>query len=183
MNEETFDIREVLARRKYPETSVKVWLDEEVWFEIDAVKAEHSNTTDKDRLAELDAQLDKLEKRRLDEAFTVHIRAISNRASEDIISAALAQYPIKRDLYGRDNDEQARNRNNLITEMSFAQRITKIVSPSGQAQVLTEENRREVVRSFLDQAPAFSIEIVDQAVGALAKKFNADEAEAQSPDF
>lgn len=182
MNEDTFDIREVLANRKYPTTSVKIWMDEEVWFEMDALSKKLASAK-KEHLKPLEAQMKELEKRRDEEAFTIHLRAISNRANEDIISRALADIPIIRDLYGRESVERGRERDKLIQEMSFAERITKLVDPRGREQVFTDENRRDLTRAFLDSAPVFSIEIVDQAIGALANKFAEQRALAQSPDF
>lgn len=181
MNEDTFDIREVLANRKYPTASVKIWMDEEVWFEMDALSkklaVESKNTKS------LETQMKALEKRRDEEAFTIHLRAISNRANEDIISKALSEYPIIRDVYGRESVERGRERDKLIQEISFAERITKLVDPRGRVQEFNDDNRRDLTRAFLDNAPVFSIEIVDQAIGALANKFEEQRALAQSPDF
>lgn len=178
-----FDLRTVLADRAYPTTSQKVWMNEAVWFEIDAIEKALATETDEDRVAELEAELAQLEDRKSDEAFRIHLRAVSNRAKEDMISAALHQFPVKYDLYGREDFETKRNREKLIEELSFAAHITKIVSPTGQEQILNEENRRDVTRSFLDNAPTFSIEIVDEAIGILGNKFAAQRAAQLSPDF
>lgn len=177
-----WDIREFLAERAYPTTSVKVLLSEQIAFELDAINQKLAAATDKKEVAELEKVLAEAEARRDSQLFTVHIRATSNRARQDIQSAALHAVPIERDIYGREKSEKEFERRNVLEELIFAAHITKIVTPTGQEQVLTEENRRDVTRAFLDNAPAHSVKLVDAAIGRISGDAEMEKAQKLDPN-
>lgn len=179
---ETFDIREFLADRAYPSATQRALLSEELAFELAAIRDEHASNTDAKEQKRLDAKLEEVE-RRVDEAkFTFHLRAISRRAKEDIQSAALAEVPILRDMYGRDEPKREIDRRRVLTEMIFAQHITKMVSPTGAEQVWTEDNRRDLARAILDGAPDSTITLLDRAIGRLSGDAEMDRAQHLDPN-
>ena len=179
----SFDIRDALTGRNYVTTHVPFWIDDQIFYEIAMAQDKHNAVTDPADIAERDRELAALEKRRDEEAYTVYLRAISNRANEDIISKALAEFPIKRDVYGREDENVALERGKLIRELQVAAHITKIVDPEGNAQPVDDENRRNVARVLIDNAPPISLNVLDQAIQELNKKFNAEQFKQQDTDF
>lgn len=179
-----FDLRNVLADRAYPTASIKVHMTEEPYFELAALdRAVASAGTDAAR-AKATKAFEAARAALADAAYTVHLRGTSPRAREDLQSEALHEFPIRRDIYGRDNDEVARNRGKLLSELYFAAHITKVVWPGGVGeQVWDEESERDLARAFLGQAPDFAIETVDAAIGALRAKAEADRYGKQDIDF
>jgi hypothetical protein len=178
-----WDIREFLAERAYPTTSVKVLLSEQIAFELDAIEQKLATEKDQKIVAKLEKELAAKQKERDEQLFTIHIRAISNRAKEDIQSAALSGVPIERDLYGMDKPENQIQRQRLIEELIFAAYITKIVTPAGAEQVLTPENGRAVVRAFLDNAPKYSVELVDKTIERISGDAEMKKAQALDPNI
>lgn len=183
MDDKTFDLRDALLGRKYPETSSTIWLSEELDYAIAALNRKQANVTDEKELAQIEGELAELGAQKLAQAYRVHVRAISNRSREDILSKALAGKPIKRDMYGREDDLQLMERNRLIAELSFAAHVTKIVSPDGNEQIFTDENRRDLARAILDQAPGSAVATIDALIDGVNQKFAAQEAESTNPDF
>jgi hypothetical protein len=179
-----FDLHAVLTGRKYPTGTVRVWFDEEDWYELAALESRHASLKAEDpELKAVEREIQEAQKRIDETAFTVHLRGISPRAGEDLISKALAEYPIKRDLYGREEDERARLRNQHVAALSFAAHIVKVVSPAGTEVVLTDENRLEQAKLILGEAPPSAIDRIDKGIAAVSKNFAELQAKQASPDF
>lgn len=175
-----FDLRDALLGRKYPETSVKVWMDDELFYRLEAARKRHAVALD---AGQTDGELDRIEAEMEESAYVVHLRGISGRAGEDIISKALSEKPIKRDMYGREDDLQSIERQRLVAELSFSEHITKIVDPRGREQVFTEDNKRDLARALLGNAPKVTVKIIDSAIAQLSKDFADQVAEHSSVDF
>jgi hypothetical protein len=167
MSEETFDLRDVLANRKYPTVVVSVWIDEDGFFQLAALERKAADTTSKTGIADLDRKIKNLKKQLNDEAIKVHLRGTSRRSREDMITEAMVQYPIRRDVMGREDELQAYRRASLLTELYFAAHIQKVESASGQVQVLDDDNRRDVARSLLSELPELSVKLIDTAIANL----------------
>lgn len=184
MDEKTFDLRDALLGRSYPETSIRVWLEEEPWFKLSKAEKRAADAASQSKeLSKAEKEIVKLQEQIDASAYTVHLRGISGRSGEDIISRALIEKPIKRDMLGREDDLQQIERTRLISELSFSQHITKIVAPDGSQQVLDDENRRDIARAFLQLAPKSAVKVVDETIAALSRDFSERQAELQNPDF
>ena len=180
----SFDLRATLAERAFPSTTCRIHLSEKPFFELAALERKAADVAeDPAELGLLEKKIEEKEREIEDQAYVIHLRGISNRAAQDINSKALAAVPIKRDLYGREEDEATINRRDVLTELIFAAYMTKIVSPSGAEQVLDDDNRRDVARAFIDMAPRRSIQIVDQTIARLSGEAEMARLEAQEPDF
>ncbi len=178
-----FDLRNVLADRAYPTASVKVHLDEKPYFDLAALERVVVNAdNDVDRAKAVKA-FERKKAELTETAFTIHFRGTSPRAREDLQSEALHEFPIRRDVYGRDSDEQLIKRARLLNELYFAAYITKVVTPDGAEQVWTDDNRRDLARAFLDLAPDFAITTVDAAIGALRGEAETKRYGQQDIDF
>lgn len=182
---EEFDLHAALTGRQYPEATVPVWMDDSPWYELERLEKKHAGISDPEdpELKVVEDQIENLKKRIEGTKWQVGIRGISPRAGEDIISAALHEIPVKRDMYGRDEFERERLRNKLIRELSFAAHLTKIINPGGGTNLATDENRRDMARLLLDESSQSAIETVDKAIGEVSKKFTELQARQQSPDF
>lgn len=168
MSDETFDLRDVLANRKYPTAKQRVWVDEEGFFELAALERKAASITgDVPELDDVEQRIQNLKDELNAGAYTYHLRATSRRAREDMQTEALTQFPIKRDPLGREDDKQAWLRGNLLTELYFAAHITSVEDPAGRVQEFTDENRRDLARATLGMLPEYSVKVLDEAIGAL----------------
>lgn len=179
----SFDIRTALTERNYVTTNVPFWVDDKVFYDLQSVRDQHARAIEDAEIKALDERLDQLEKRRDDEAYHIYLRSISNRANEDIISKALAEWPIKRDIYGREDENEQMERGKLIREMQVAAHIVKIVNPEGVGQSIDDDDRRDVARAILAEAPPVSLNVLDQAIAELQKDFKDETLRHQDTDF
>jgi hypothetical protein len=182
---DNFDLRDVLADRKYPTARIPVVLNDEVLWDFvelqrQAAEAVVDNAIDSEdvqrkleaKIAERDASV-----------YWIHLRGTSRRHREDIQSEVLSQIPYKPDMYGRDDVARSLKRQQLTTELLFASHITKIVAPNGAEQVFTEENKRDLTRAFLDEAPDHAVNIVDNAIAQLRGEEAEQFAKVSDLDF
>lgn len=167
MSDETFDLRDVLANRKYPTASVRVWSDEEGFFALAAMNRKAADLESGPELDDLERRIQNQEDELNASAYTVHLRGTSRRAREDMQTEALVQFPIKRDALGREDELQTWKRGNLLSELYFAAHVTKVVDPSGAVQELNDDNRRDVARAILSFLPEVSVKLIDEAIGSL----------------
>lgn len=196
----TFDIRDALLGRSFPEANTPIWVDDRVFYEIEEIQHQIADAVDTIRArsvktgevpdAEKDPAVKKLmaklkhaQKVRDEQAVTVYFRAIDNEENEAIIEEALQQVPIERDMFGREREISTLRRNRMIRELSFAAHMTKLVSPDGQEQLITDENRRDVARAILLKAPPVTLHIIDQAITQINKQFADHLAKVQGTDF
>lgn len=182
-----FDIRDALTGRSYPTAQTNIWITDEVFYKIDNLKAEMADLADmaknEKKYKALKDELEALLKERDETAYVLHLRGISNRSNEDILSRSMARVPIQRDMFGREKDELTFQRNQLIRESQLAAHITKLVDPDGNEQVINEENRVDVARAILAEAPPVTLAIIDQAIVQINKDFKDQQALHQSTDF
>lgn len=179
----SFDIRSALTGRNYVTAFTPFWLEDKVFYDLDAARHEHAEATDKAEVARLEERLATLEKERDESAYMLYFRAISNRANEDIISKALAAFPIKRDIYGREDEAQAIERGKFIREKQLAAHMTKIISPEGDVQTVDDDNRIDLAKALLDNAPPVSLNVIDQTIKELNKQFQMEITKQQDTDF
>jgi hypothetical protein len=184
MTDESFDFHAVLTGRKYPTGSIRVWFDDEPWYELEALEERHSRLgADDPQLKVVEEQFEQVNQKIAESAYTVHVRGISPRASEDLLSSALSHFPIKRDMYGRDDDIQALKRNQDIALLSFAAHITKVVNPDGATVEFNDDNKLDLARGILNEAPKSAISAIDAAIAQVSREFAEQQARYTSPDF
>lgn len=167
MSDDTFDLRDVLANRKYPTAKQRVWVDEEGFFELAALNRRSVDLPSGSELDDVEREI----QNKIDElnagAYTYHLRATSRRAREDMQTEALTQFPIKRDALGREDDKQTWQRTNYLTELYFAAHITQVEDDRGRVQEWTDDSRRDLARATLGLLPEYSVKLLDEAIGAL----------------
>ncbi len=181
----SFDIRNALTDRSYPTAAVDIWVSDEIFYKIDAVTAKINEVPaeNKTELADLEGRLEALWAERDKQAYKAHLRGISVRASEDIISKALASWPIRRDYMGREDDAIVMERTKMMREMNLAAHLVKLVSPAGAEQEVTREDSREIAAAILADAPRITLNVLDQAMTQLSRDFADQIQKQQDPDF
>lgn len=183
-NENTFDLRVILADRAYPTAVIPVLLEDKILWELAALHRRLDETVvSGEDPAEIEREIAKLEEERNSKLYRVHLRAISNRARDDLQRAALHAIPLKPDLYGREDGERTMDRADLLNELYLAAHVTKIVAPNGAEQVWTEANKRDLARAFLDNAPEHAAKILGEAIEALRGEEQAQYAKVTDIDF
>lgn len=189
----TFDIRQVLAERLYPEDDITFYVDEEIGYRANKINTATQKLYDeialitdakkaaplKKALAESEKAFAEFRQKIADSAYSVHVRAISRRAKFDINSKALHEFPIQRDLFGRDNSEQEYLRTDYITELVWLACIQSLTAPNGSTQEIDES----VVKSMRETLPDSAIAAIDNGLAALSDDGDWWNLAAQDQDF
>ena len=178
-----FDIRNILIGRDLPEGEVSIWADDHLLFERESLESALANATAKADVKRIEDDIAKNAKALEESKLVVTIRGITPRASEDIISKALSEIPIKRDVYSREDDHQMLKRNRLIQQLSFAAHIVKITAPDGSVQILDDGNRHDIAATLLGNATATAIDTIDAGIGKVSRNFSEKLAQWSSTDF
>lgn len=192
-----FDLRQVLAERQYPEEVITFYVDEELGYAVNKLKARIdfienqiqvamiTGNTDLEESATkaLDAATAKLEEtEQAIPPYRATIRSISRRARHDIQSKALHAYPIKRDLLGNDDSENEFARNHYMDQLIWAAFLKKIESPEGQVQTFGGEDF-DVVASIMDGIPQSAYAVINAGIDKLMDDGTRFEFAAQEEDF
>lgn len=181
---ESFDLRDVLIGRKYPSAAVKIWFTEEPFFKIARLMEKHADAQPGAEVEEMDRLLDEAERERDNIAYTLYVKAISGRKREDLQSAALSRYPIKRDQYGLEDMEQAKSRIRYLEEHILRAQITKLVAPDGRERLINEDEEGLVqVRAIMDEAPEFTINQINSAINQVQGRAEMDKYARMDLDF
>lgn len=189
----TFDLREVLAGIQRAEDSTTVYFNEALALELSktnkqltrlSTRAAGGDQKAAEDFNKLDDAFEALRAKLRDQGYVVHFRSIPKRMKEDIQSRGLAKYPFKRDVYGRDDEQQAFDRQRYMRTEIFAAFVTKIVAPSGAVQIVDNgDEGRAVMDAFCAQAPDGEIEKLDAAIGEISGKTDTDTLAQQDTDF
>jgi hypothetical protein len=161
-----FNILDVLKSRSYPEAEVNVYVDEATAYEASKV-SEQLNSLDKTD-KKLEEKFNALIKKIEDSKYVFTISGISEGKREELYKIAAEKYPIeykedKNVLTGETKREEISNedRDSLLTNLIWAECVTKIVAPDGSVQdSLTVEDAKEL-REFL---PIASNSIINDTI-------------------
>lgn len=174
-----WDLGEVLAERAQPTETVEVYLNEvashaKVQLTKKSAKAAPEEVADLDAaLAEVEAQLEKTK-------YTVHITAVPSRMREDITSKAMAKHPIRPNIMGQDDMENARVRRQLENDMIWHAQIVDVVNPAGQSR---KSWTFEQIQEFSKALPTAAQNAIDSAIRKLTEDAEKFTTGSQSQDF
>lgn len=132
LDHETFDIRDVLTGRTFPEDEVTVHLDAKADFEIHRLNQEASVlrlTRKTDEARALEAAVEALIKQASGTAIKVTVRAIPNELRETIMDEVLEKYPEERNIMGQV--EPVKERDLLWTNRRWQAHIVSLETPKG----------------------------------------------------
>lgn len=151
----TFNIVKVLQERGYPQTTVKIVLDEELIYEAATLKQEiesidssigksNPSARQKELLETLTEKHEELAAKIRDSFYTVHIRGISEGKREELYNLAKKKFPIQyeapnpvNDLLGSPSERKEKpspERDSMFTNLLWQAHIQKIVDPEGNEQ-------------------------------------------------
>lgn len=139
LDHKTFDLVSVLTGRDYPETSVKVYLDEKLGFTIYKLReaiSEADRRNDEAAAADLQKDYDNLVTQVADAQYTVHMRGISEGVKTSILASIRKDFPVKRNVYGQE--EENFEADQTYTRRLWAAVITRIEDPSGAFSYMNE---------------------------------------------
>jgi hypothetical protein len=180
MSGTTFDLRDVLADRAYPTASVDVWFDDIAGRELDELDNAINETSDPKELKKLEAEFEAKRKEFAHKKYTFALQGISQRRREDIQTKGYSEFPIKRDMFGRDDVAQETQRQYFVRDLLFEAFIVSITNPDGLVQ---EHPELDVIKTFTGYAPFTAIQKIDLAIGALDSDTDIQRFGQQDADF
>jgi hypothetical protein len=194
----TFDIRNIVSERQLPEDAVHFYVNEKVGYQIKKLdqtirklndqlgflKDEKQIEEAKDALATAQNAYDELGEQIKGQRYTANIRTITRRNKRDIQSKALAEWPIQRDMWGRDNSTQEFERGEYLQTAAWEACILSIESPDGQIQKVNgTEDAHSIVVSLRGDLPESANTAIDAALAQLDDDGEWWNAAAQNQDF
>lgn len=203
MTEETntllddFDLRDMLIGRDMPEDAVTLYMNEALAFEMGKISKKlqylsaRAATGDEKAAAEFTALDDVLAEKRdklSKQGLVFHLRGITKRQKEDIQSSGLHEFPLKRDMFGRDDSINELERVRFLRIKFFTAFVDRIVTPAGKTQIIANNGNPSdaaisTMKAFAETAPEPTIEALDEAIGELSGKIDFKTLVAQESDF
>lgn len=179
-NPKTFDLGEFLAGRSYPEKTVNIYLDEAAGLAINETNKELDTLS---RLGKVD-EYNELEKKlaslieSLDERkMQVTVRGVPRKLVKDIITKIEAEYPSKRDAFGRD--EQNSEADEALSCLLWSAHIVQIVAPDGSTVTPSEAD----IVALRDLAPQADLRAIQKGIDEVNSASDGFEVAARSVDF
>ncbi len=181
----TFNIIDVLQNRGYPETSIKIVIDESLAYEAAMLKEQIDKMNPKsssakmgqkqiEEQASLIDQLDEMREKIEKSSYTVHMMGISEGKREEIFRDARKKYPIEydnsaniQDILGGQNkkiEKESPERDALFTDYLWLAHIKKIVNPDGDEQ---SDFTYNAVRAMRESFPLSAMLKVNEAMEKL----------------
>ena len=178
----TFNIVSVLQERAYPKDSVEIVLDEDSSYKASVIKekieaiegkvgSKSPSAAQKEKIAELQSELEALMEKISQSKYTFHIRGISEGQREKLIADATKKYPIEYEkgaelsaLLGTGNEPREKpspERDQLFTDFLWQNQIEKIVDPDGDEQTGLGYSD---IRSLRDNLPLSSSAKINKCI-------------------
>lgn len=161
LDHKTFDLVAVLAGRDYPTIDVPLYFNEKLGFEIYQLEKQRNRTFDEGEARKLDEQFDVLAKRAESEKYTALLKAIPEQVRRDIYSKVNEEFPTKKDLLGRE--EQNPEADTSFTKRLWAVYIQKITAPDGSTSSVDET----AVEALYANAPTTVHEALNSGISEL----------------
>lgn len=178
----TFDIADMFAGISYPEDSVTINTDARAAFEIHRLKEEALRAVqDKDEAKgrDVESRLKALLEKAKNTQFTIHVRGVSRDDRRNVEEIVEAEFPTKRDLFGREEVNRAGNEK--YENLMWALYITRIERPDGSALVAPTEADVALIRG---RTPESELLRVAEAIRGLQEGAKGGfETLAQDTDF
>jgi hypothetical protein len=179
-----FNIVDVLQNRGYPETTIKVVLDESVAYKAAMIREQIEKLDDKisaksaqvhiDKQQELMKSLDEVKLEIAKNSYSIHLMGISEGKREEFFNQARKKYPIEwensnniQDMLSgqsRKVEKESPERDALFTDYIWLGHIKKIVSPDGDEQ--TEFNYQSI-RAMRESFPLSAIMKINESIEKL----------------
>ncbi len=162
---ESWDLGEVLAERAQPKDSVSVYLNEAASY----AKSQLIKTQvglDAEALEKVNQELEKIEADLESTKYTIHITAIPSRMREDLNSKALHKFPIKPNILGQDDFENARERQKYGQDLIWHAQVFDVVNPLGKHK---SDWSFEQMQEFAKALPTNAQQAIDKKIEEVTK--------------
>lgn len=177
INENEWDLADVLADRAQPKDEVAIYLNESASFAKTEIVKSMEKASD-DELEKYEAALDKVNAELEASKWVVHIQGIPSRMREDIHSRALADFPLKNPTLF--TDENVEERNTRENNLAWLAQITDVVNPKGQHRsVWTLEEMGQFYAKLTDAAKS----VISRKIAGLTKASEQYTIDSKDSDF
>lgn len=181
LNHKTFDLGAVLSGLDFPETEVKVYLDERVGFQIYQAKEALRQAEirgNEETLAKIAEELDSLEEKKASSAYKVTVRGIPESTRKACDAKARKEYPVEYNFMGQATPSPERD--DLYNLFLWQYSLVKFEDSTGSVAVLSEE----LVKQLRDEAGRSVFRTIADAIRELEVGVKAGfETDAQGVDF
>ena len=176
----TFDLGAMLAGRGYPEKTVSIYLDEAAGLAINETN-EQLNILSKlgkaDEYEKLQKKLDGLIKSLDKQKMQVTVRGVPRKLVKDIVAKIEAEYPSKKDAFGRD--ETNSQADEALSCLLWSAHIVKIAAADGSTITPSEED----IATLRDLAPQADLRAIQRAIDDVNTASDGFEVATRSVDF
>lgn len=180
MDANEWDLGDVLSERAQPTDEVVVSLNEVAAYAKSKLTDALAKATETADVKKLEKQLAEVEKDLESSRYTIHLTGIPTRMSENLVSKALHQFPLKLDFMGRDEPENAMNRLKAQNNLLWNAQIVNVVNPKG---VSKRSWSVEETEKFAEQLPVSAQNAIDEKIKDLGERVNRFIVASQSSDF
>lgn len=184
LDPKTFNLAEVLSGRAFPQETIKVIFDEQAGYAIskqdEAVKAAQKTLDALEDAVELDddaikaaqqvlndesAKLDALIADAKELLYSVTVRAVARKYTEDEYNAAYTNVVRKKDLFGNiEVTPEVEKAEEKFTVAHWALHIIEVKNPEG---AVDHDFNKEKVKFIRGNSPAYTLRRIQEAINGL----------------
>jgi len=173
---ETFDILDMLSGNKFPEETVRVYVNEDLMYRVAEIEEKIQRNPED---ASLEAEREELVRKAREFEFQVHVQGIPRASLMNAVQKVEEQFPSEYTALGRRKPNAQAD--NAMAVLQWVLYVKKIVSPSGAEAGPLSEEEAEALRG---QLPLPAVEAVERAISDIHEKTNkGHETLAMETDF
>ena len=180
MTDDTWDLAEVLAERVQPKDSVTIYLNEAASYAKSQLVKAHARAKGQN-VEEIDEKLTDIEAQLEASKYVVHLTGVPTRMREDIETKSLQRYPVKPDIMGRDDTNNALLRQKYRNDLLWTIHIEKVENSRGG--VFNGVGDHAQIKRFAEALPAKAAQAIDKGIEALTLASEEYTVAAKGIDF
>lgn len=181
LNHETFDLGQVLAGTKFPETEVDIFFDESIGFQIYRAQQalrEAEIAGNEEELKQVQDRVEELKTQARDVRYTVTVRGIPESVRKNCLQKSRDKFEVEYSFLNQELPNAQRD--DLFNELLWNASIVKITDPKGAAAIPTEDH----IRTLRTQVGRSVVGTINNAITELVEGSKAGfESAAQDPSF
>jgi len=181
LDHKTFDLGQVLAGTKFPETEVDIFFDESIGFEI--YRAEQALRAaeiagNEEELKRVQDRIEELKKSAQNDRYRVTVRGVPESVRKNCLNKARDKFEVEYSFLGQEQPDARRD--DLYNELLWNASLVKITGPDGAEAIPSEENIR-ALRTNVGRSVVGAINVaINDLVEGTKSGF---ESAAQDPSF
>lgn len=181
LNHETFDLGQVLAGTKFPETEVDIFFDESIGFQIYRAQQalrEAEIAGNEEELKQVQDRVEELKTQARDVKYTVTVRGVPESVRKNCAQKARDKFEVEYSLLNQELPNAQRD--DLYNELLWNASLVKITDPKGAAAIPTEDH----IRTLRTQVGRSVVGTINNAITELVEGSKSGfESAAQDPSF